>query len=76
MIENLVPTGISGRCGKDLPSKNINGKPFHRMYPDRSQVKYTKEPAKIKVSIKRATKFPGSIVTDGFKAAAGKKKSS
>jgi len=64
---NKVTTGISGRLGKDLVSKIINGKTFHTKYPDRSQVKYTKEQAKLKVIFKDAAQFAGDIVNDPVK---------
>jgi predicted HTH transcriptional regulator len=71
---NIVVRGISGRLGKDLVSKVINGKTFHSKYPDRSQVKYTKEQLKIKMIFKDAAKFAGEIVNDPVKKKAYKKK--
>jgi hypothetical protein len=72
--DNIVTKGISGRLGKDLVSKIINGKTFHGKYPDRSQVKYTKEQLKVKKIFKDAAKFAGDIVNDPVKKAAYKKK--
>jgi hypothetical protein len=74
--DNIVTRGISGRLGKDLVSKIINGKTFISKYPDRSQVKYTKEQLKIKMIFKDASKFAADIVNDPVKKAAYKKKKS
>lgn len=74
MKDNIVTRGISGRIGKDLVSKIINGKTFFSKYPDRSQVKYTKEQVKIKMIFKNAAKFAAEIVNDPVKQAAYKKK--
>jgi len=74
--DNIVTKGISGRLGKDLVSKIINGKTFHSKYPDRSQVKYTKEQLKIKMIFRDAAKFASDIVNDPVKKAAYKKKKS
>jgi len=71
---NILTTGMSGRFGKELVSKIINGKTFLTKYPDRSQVKYTKEQLKIKAIFKDAAKFAGDIVNDRVKKAAYKKK--
>lgn len=68
--DNLVAKGISGRLGKDFVSKIINGKTFHSKYPDRSQVKYTKEQLKIKMIFRDAAKFAGDIVNDPVKKSA------
>jgi hypothetical protein len=72
--DNIVTVGISGKFGKDLVSKIINGKTFHTKYPDRSQVKYTKEQAKIQMIFRDAAKFAGDIVNDPVKNANYKKK--
>jgi predicted HTH transcriptional regulator len=71
---NIITIGISGKLGKDLVSKIINGKTFHTKYPDRSQVKYTQEQLKIKMIFRDAAKFAADIVNDPVKKAAYKKK--
>ena len=60
--DNIITKGISGRLGKDLVSKIINGKIFHGKYPDRSQIKYSKEQLKIKMIFKAAAKIAGDTV--------------
>jgi len=72
--DNIATKSISGRLGKDLVSKVISGKTFQSKYPDRSQVKYTKEQLKIKMIFREAAKFASYIVNDPAKKAAYKKK--
>jgi hypothetical protein len=72
--DNIVIKGTSGRLGTDVVFKVINGKTFNSKYPDRSQVKYTKEQLKVKKIFKDAAKFAGDIVNDPVKKAAYKKK--
>ena len=72
--DNILTKGLSGRIGKDLVSKIINGKTFHGKYPDRSQVKYSKEQLKVKKIFADAAKFASDIVNDPAKKAAYKQK--
>ena len=72
--DNIIARGISGRLGKDFVSKIINGKTFHTKYPDRSQVKYSKEQSKIKTIFRDAAKFASNVVNDPIKKAAYRKK--
>ena len=72
--DNYVTHGISGRIGKELVYKTINGKTFIGKYPDRSQVKYSKEQTKYKKLFAEASKHASKIVNDPEKKNAYKTK--
>jgi len=65
--DNYVTHGISGRVGKEWVFKTINGKTFIGKYPDRSQVKYSKEQTKYKKLFAEASKHASKIVNDPAK---------
>jgi hypothetical protein len=62
--DNYVTHGLSGRVGKEAVFKNINGETFMGKYPDRSQVKYSKEQTKFKKLFAEASKHASKIVND------------
>jgi hypothetical protein len=61
---NYVTRGLSGRVGKEAVWKTINGETFMGKYPDRSQVKYSKEQTKFKKLFAEASKHASKIVND------------
>jgi hypothetical protein len=61
---NYVTRGLSGRVGKEAVWKQINGETFMEKYPDRSQVKYSKEQTKFKQLFAEASKHASKIVND------------
>ena len=65
--DNYVIRGTSGRIGKLLVNKIINGKTFITKYPDRSKVKYTKEQIEYREIFAKAAKFASEIVSDPVK---------
>jgi len=67
---NYVVEGTSGRIGKLLVNKIINGKTFLTQYPDRSKVVYTKEQIEFRKIFAEAAKFASEIVNDPVKSAA------
>jgi hypothetical protein len=67
---NIITKGLSGRIGKDIVFKNINGETFNGKYPDRSNVKYSKEQIKNKKLFAEAAKYASKIVSDPSKKAA------
>jgi hypothetical protein len=72
--DNIITKGLSGRFGKELVFKIINGKTFQGKYADRSRVKYSKEQLKVKKIFAEASKFASEIVNDPVKKAAYKPK--
>jgi hypothetical protein len=70
--DNIITKGLSGRIGKDVVLKNINGETFYGKYPDRSQVKYSKEQIKFKKLFAKAAKHASEIISDPAKKAAYK----
>ena len=68
--DNYVIQGTSGRIGKLLVYKIINGKTFATQYPDRSNINYTKEQMQYRELFARASKFASEIVNDPVKKAA------
>ncbi|HEY4966962.1 MAG TPA: hypothetical protein VII28_11200 [Puia sp.] len=65
--ENYIVQGTSGRIGKLVVYKIINGKTFMTKYPDRSQVNYTKEQIEFRKIFAEAAKFASEIVNDPVK---------
>src|SRR4030095_9371269 len=65
--ENIIIKGISGRIGKQVVNKIINGKTFVTKYPDRSQVNYTKEQIEFRKIFAEAAKFASEIIKDPVK---------
>ena len=65
--ENYVVQGTSGRIGKLVVNKIINGKTFMTKYPDRSKVTYTKEQIEFREIFAKAAKFASEIVSDPVK---------
>jgi hypothetical protein len=65
--ENFVVQGSSGRIGKLVVNKIINGKTFITKYPDRSKVIYTKEQIEFRKIFAKAAKFASEIVSDPVK---------
>ena len=65
--ENYIVQGSSGRIGKLVVIKIINGKTFMTKYPDRSQVNYTKEQIEFRKIFAEAAKFASEIVNDPVK---------
>jgi hypothetical protein len=65
--ENYVVQGTSGRIGKLVVNKIINGKTFMTKYPDRSKVNYTKEQLEFREIFAKAAKFASEIVSDPVK---------
>lgn len=65
--DNYVIRGTSGRIGKLLVNKIINGKTFITKYPDRSKVKYTKEQIEYREIFAKAAKYASEIVNDPVK---------
>ena len=65
--ENYVVQGTSGRIGKLVVNKIINGKTFMTKYPDRSNVIYTKEQLEFRKIFAEAAKFASEIVSDPVK---------
>jgi Fic family protein len=61
---NYVTHGLTGRVGKEAVWKEINGKTYMGKYPDRSQVKYSKEQTKFKKLFAEASKHASKIVND------------
>jgi predicted HTH transcriptional regulator len=72
--DNVLMRGHAGRIGKEMVFKIINGKTFSGKYPDRSQVKYSKEQLKVKKIFAEAAKYASDIVNDPVKRAAYKRK--
>jgi hypothetical protein len=66
--ENFVVQGSSGRIGKLVVNKIINGKTFITKYPDRSKVIYTKEQIEFREIFAKASKFASEIVSDPVKS--------
>jgi hypothetical protein len=66
--DNFVIEGTSGRIGKLVVNKIINGKTFVTKYPDRSNVVYTKEQIEFRKIFAEAAKFASEIVNDPFKS--------
>ncbi len=67
--ENYIVQGTSGRIGKLVVNKIINGKTFITKYPDRSKVNYTKEQIGFREIFAIAAKFASEIVSDPVKKA-------
>ena len=65
--ENYIVQGTSGRVGKLVVIKIINGKTFITKYPDRSKVNYTKEQIEFREIFAEAAKFASEIVNDPIK---------
>jgi hypothetical protein len=65
--ENYIVQGTSGRVGKLVVIKIINGKTFITKYPDRSKVNYTKEQVECREIFAEAAKFASEIVNDPVK---------
>jgi hypothetical protein len=65
--ENYIVQGTSGRVGKLVVIKIINGKTFITKYPDRSKVNYTKEQIEFRKIFAEAAKFASEIVNDPAK---------
>ncbi|MDP9042518.1 MAG: hypothetical protein M3N30_11115 [Bacteroidota bacterium] len=65
--ENYIVQGTSGRIGKLMVNKIINGKTFITKYPDRSNVNYTKEQIEFRKIFAKAAKFASEIVRDPAK---------
>jgi hypothetical protein len=65
--DNYIVQGTSGRIGKLVVNKIINGKTFITKYPDRSQVVYTKEQIEFREIFAKAAKFASQIVNDPIK---------
>jgi hypothetical protein len=65
--ENYIVQGTSGRIGKLVVNKIINGKTFITKYPDRSKVNYTKEQIEFRKIFAEAAKFASEIVNDPAK---------
>lgn len=72
--DNVLTKGLSGRFGKEMVFKIINGDTFQGIYADRSQVKYSKEQLRTKKIFANAAKFAGDIVNDPVKKAAYERK--
>jgi hypothetical protein len=68
--DNYVIQGTTGRIGKLVVYKTINGKTFATKYPDRSNIKYTKEQIGYRKIFAEAAKFASEIVSDPKKKAA------
>jgi hypothetical protein len=68
--DNYVMKGATGQIGKLLVYKTINGKTFATKYPDRSNIKYTKEQVGYRKIFTEAAKFASAIVSDPKKKAA------
>ncbi len=71
---NPLLQNLSGAIGKQLVSKIINGETFVGKFPDRSQVKYTKEQIQYREIFAKASKYASNIVNDPVKKAAYKVK--
>ena len=65
--DNYVVEGTSGKIGNLVVNKIINGKTFVTKYPDRSNVKYTKEQIEFRQIFAKAAKFASEIVGDPAK---------
>ena len=65
--DNYIIQGTSGRIGKLVVNKIINGKTFITKYPDRSKVVYTKEQIEFREIFAKAAKFASEIVSDPVK---------
>jgi hypothetical protein len=76
VTKNTFTEGLSGAIGKKLVFKVINGQTFAGKYPDRSQVKYTKEQLQYREIFAKASKYASEIVKDPAKKKAYKKKRS
>ena len=71
---NIILKNLSGAVGKKLVFKIINGETFACKYPDRSQVKYTKEQLQYREIFAKASKHASEIVKDPVKKKAYKVK--
>ncbi len=71
---NIFLKNLSGGIGKKLVFKIINGETFACKYPDRSQVKYTKEQLQYREIFAKASKYASEIVNDPVKKKAYKVK--
>ena len=65
--DNYIVQGTSGRIGKLVVTKIINGKTFITKYPDRSNVVYTKDQIEFRKIFAKAAKFASEIVNDPAK---------
>lgn len=65
--DNYIVMGSSGRIGKLVVNKIINGKTFITKYPDRSHVVYTKEQIEFREIFAKTAKFASEIVRDPVK---------
>ncbi|HTB24204.1 MAG TPA: hypothetical protein VK711_02485 [Puia sp.] len=68
--DNYIVQGTSGRIGKLVVNKIINGKTFITKYPDRSKVNYTKEQIEFRKIFAEAAKFASEIINDPAKKSA------
>jgi hypothetical protein len=69
---NYVTHGLSGAVGKKHVYKQFNGETHVTKYPDRSQVKYSKEQTKLQDIFARASAYASDIINDPAKKAAYK----
>jgi hypothetical protein len=65
--DNYIVQGTSGRIGKLVVNKIINGKTFMTKYPDRSKVNYTEDQIEFRKIFAEAAKFASEIVNDPVK---------
>jgi predicted HTH transcriptional regulator len=71
---NVLTKGFSGRIGKEIIFKQINGETFYGKYSDRSNIQYSKEQLKVKKIFADAAKYASDIVNDPVRKAAYKSK--
>ena len=74
VVSNIILKNLSGAVGKKLVFKIITGETFACKYPDRSQVKYTKEQLQYREIFAKASKHASEIVKDPVKKKAYKVK--
>jgi hypothetical protein len=70
--DNYVTHGLHGAVGKEFVFKRVNGKTQVSKYPDRSQVKYSKEQTKLQDIFARASAYASDLINDPEKRAAYK----
>ena len=69
---NYVTHGLSGAIGKEIVFRQFNGDTHIGKYPDRSQVKYSKEQTKFQEIFAEASAYASDIINDPVKKAAYK----
>jgi predicted HTH transcriptional regulator len=70
--DNYVTRGLSGAIGKEHVYRQFNRETHVSKYPDRSQVKYSKEQTKFQEIFARASAYASDVINDPVKKAAYK----